>query len=261
MSSDDPERPEISDEELRLRIVYSLFGPVAMLAKRFMLPLKQLVSFFEMACYHELKRASLTLDESAERLDVSRRKVAQLSKQLKQNFFRPEYEHGLPRRIEYMLWAGPMTEGRIKQALDEHDDETVDEALDTLAEQDRVEVDDSSHTTRYAVPDSSFRLYEDDWMARIDGLNNLLSNLADTVVGRFFEEDDRSFARTLNFRLREEDVERLREMYEEDIFQTLAELEKRTEREDVDDEEVVDMSLSTLWAPRGLADEDDDDSN
>lgn len=258
--SDEPGQnlPEISDEELRLRIVYSLFGPVAKLARRFVLPLKKLSSFFEVACYHELKRASHTLQQSAERLGISRRKVAQLSKRLKQNFFRPEHDHELPRRIEYMLWAGSMTEGRIHQALPEHDKEEVDEALDTLLRQERLEVLQREPTCKYAVPDSEFRLYEKNWMARIDGLNNLLSNLTDAVVGRFFEGDDRSFARTLNFRIREQDIEKLRELYEEEIYQTLVELEEKVEEADSD--EVVEMSLSALWAPTELADTEEDDN-
>lgn len=258
--SDEPGQnlPEISDEELRLRIVYSLFGPVAKLARRFVLPLKELSSFFEVACYHELKRASHTLQESADRLGISRRKVAQLSKRLKQNFFRPEYGHGLPRRIEYMLWAGSMTEGRIHQALPEHDEEEVDEALETLLRQERIEILKREPTYEFAVRHSEFRLYENNWMARIDGLNNLLSNLTDAVVGRFFEDDDRSFARTLNFRIQEDDIEKLRVMYEEDIYQTLVELEEKVE--DADSDEVVEMSLSALWAPTELADIDGEET-
>lgn len=246
--TDKDDLPEISEVELRMRVVYSLLAPAAKLARRTSIPLKELTSLLEMACFHQLRKVSMTLREAADKLGVSRRKVADLSKQLKQNFFRPEHAHGLPRRIEYMLWAGPMTEGRIRQSISEYDDAAVEEALETLVEQDRVVVDEDGYATEYAVPDSEFRLYSNNWMARIDGLNNLMTNLYDAVVGRFFESDDRSFARTLNFRMREQDLDELRELYEEEIFETLAELEERVEETD-ENQEVIDMSLSTLWAP------------
>ena len=247
----DNELPEVSDDELRMRVIYSILGPAAKLARRFMVSLKELTSLFEMACYHELKRASLTLDESAEKLGISRRKVAQLSKRLKTNFFQPEQRHGLPRRIEYMLWAGAMTQGRIRQALPEHDAAAVDEALDELVRQERVNLVQEEPTRKYAVPEAEFRLYQRDWMARIDGLNNLLANLTDAVVGRFFDGDERSFARTLNFRIRREDVEQLEEMYEQEIWDRLVRLEKKAE--EADDDEVLEMSLSAIWAPSELA--------
>lgn len=240
--------PEIDRDELHRRIVYSLFRPVSRLASVFGLSLKELTSLLEIACYHQLKRASLTLEEAADALGVSRRKVAQLSKKLKKNFFDPEREHGLPRRIEYMLWAGEMTEGRIRQAIPDEDDEAITEALDQLVRQERVVVEDEGYTKTYSVPDSEFRLYENNWLARIDGLNNLLRNLTDAVIGRFFENDASAFARTLNFRMRRSDIDQLRELYESEIYPTLRDLE---ETADGDPEaEVVDMSLSALWAPQ-----------
>ncbi|MFB6350568.1 MAG: hypothetical protein ABEN55_09855, partial [Bradymonadaceae bacterium] len=164
--------------------------------------------------------------------------------------------HGLPRRIEYMLWAGEMTEGRIRQALSDRSEAEVDAALEKLVSQQRVVVNEDSYTKTYAVPEQEFRLYANNWVARIDGLNNLLSNLTDAVVGRFFEDDDWSFARTLNFRIREADIPELHEMYEEQIFETLARLEQKTT--EAEDSEVVDMSLSTLWAPTGLSESNEE---
>ncbi|MFB6350569.1 MAG: hypothetical protein ABEN55_09860, partial [Bradymonadaceae bacterium] len=88
--TDRDELPEIGREELVRRVIYSLFGPAARVATEAGLPLKEVTSFLEMACYHHLKSASMTLREAADVLDISRRKVAQLSKRLKQNFFDPE---------------------------------------------------------------------------------------------------------------------------------------------------------------------------
>ena len=148
-----------------------------------------------------------------------------------------------------------MTEGRICQSVDDASDREVEEALDQLVAEERLERVDEGHTVRYRVPDTEFRLYETNWMACIDGLNNLVGNLTDAVVGRFFDGDDRSFARALNFRIKESDLEQLHAMYEEEIFETLKALEEEVDDPEADD--VVDMSLSTLWAPTDLSEDGD----
>src|SRR5690606_23380815 len=108
------------------RVIYSLLRPAARLARRFDVGLLEMKEWIELVYYHELKEEGLTLEQAASVAQVSRRKVAQLSKRLKLNFFTPEQKAALPRRIEFMLWAGPMTEGRIRQALSEVDAAEVD---------------------------------------------------------------------------------------------------------------------------------------
>ena len=237
--------PEISTEELRARVLYSLVKAAGRLAHVFGMTLKDVRSWLEIAYFHELDEAGFTQREAAELFDVSPRKVAELARRLKENFFRPEQEGGLPRRIEYMLWAGSMSEGRIRQSLGDVDDAEIERALDQLVDEERV-VRREGRTTRYEVPSDEFRLYKDDWIARIDGLNNHLSNIVDGIFARFFEDDDRAFARTVNFRCKPEHVEELRELYEEEIFPTLARMEKEVDR---DDEEALEMGLSLNWAP------------
>ena len=238
--------PEISEEELQERVLYSVLRAAAVLARLFRFPLKKVVSWLEVAYYHELRDHGFTQKDAAEFFGVSTRKVVQLAGRLKRNFFRPEQESELPRRIEFMLWAGPLSEGRIKQGLRDVPDEEIDEALDQLVTRERVHRSDG-RTTYYEVPSSEFRLFEDDWIARIDGLNNHLENVIDGVFARFFRDDERALARTLNFRMKREDVEKLEELYEDVVFPTLAELEKQSE--DADEDETLEMSLSMNWAP------------
>lgn len=251
--------PEITNEERQRRVLYSLLRPAVRLARIFSIPLREMVRWFELAYFHELRQVDFTQREAAGLFDVSRRKVAQLAKRLKQNFFKPEREEGLPRRIEFMLWAGPESEGRIHQNLSAYSADEVEEALELLVEQERL-VKEEGRTTHYRVPKHEFRLYRDDWLAKIDGLNDHLESVADSVFGRFFEEDDRAFARTLTFRIRDEDLDELRELYESVVFPTLAELDAaaRDESDDID-EESTEMRLSMNWAPHQLTERYGDD--
>lgn len=236
--------PEITKEELKERVLYSLFGPVAKMARTFRVPLGDLKNLLEMAHFHELKNEALTLNESASVLGVSRRKAAQLSKALKENFFRPEREHGLTRRIEYMLWAGAMTQGRIIQTLSDYEEADIQDALGRLVEQERVHRIEG-RTVTYEVPRGEFRLYQDNWLARIDGLNNLLGNVVNAVMGRFFFDEKDAFARTLNLRIRPQDLPRLKQLYEEVIWETLKEFDENAKGAP----EAQSIDLSILWAP------------
>lgn len=236
-------RPAISETELQRRVIYSLLRPAVRLGRRFGIGLKEMKEWVELVYYHELKDENLTLQEAADVAQVSRRKVAQLAKRLKQNFFSPEQQAGLARRIEFMLWAGPMTEGRIRQAFRDAPEEELDVALEKLVEEERVEVS-GERTRTFSVPRKEFRLYANNWISRVDGLNNQLGTLVHTVVGRFFEDDDRAFQRTLDFRVRPSDLPVLRKLYEATIFPRLAELDEAAQEEDS-----VPIGLSIGWAP------------
>jgi hypothetical protein len=56
--------------------------------------------------------------------------------------------------------------------------------------------------------------------------------------------------------MRRQDLDELEELYEEEIFQRLSRLEERTAS--ADEEEIINMSLSALWAPDGLAEPDEE---
>lgn len=249
------ELPEITDDELEQRVLYSLLGAVAKFARVCAFPLKSVVGWLEVAYYHELSRQGLSQSQAADFFGVSTRKVSQLAARLKQNFLRPETEIGLPRKIEYMLWAEPLSEGRIRQSLRDYSDEEIEAALEKLVGQERVNRREG-RTVYYEVSDSEFRLYQDNWLSRVDGLNNHLTNVVEGVYARFFEDEPNAFARTLNFRIKKDRVEELEALYQDVIFPRLSELDAEAQAAQ-DDEETIEMGLSINWTPESV-DEDDD---
>ncbi len=237
--------PEPDLLELQRRVVYALFLPAVRLAFSFGLPIRELVEWLEMAYFHETRRRGLVMREASERLGVSVRKVAMLASQLKQNFAQPDREVELPRRIEFLLWAEPLSEARIKQLLSDHAADEIREALDQLVAEGRA-TEQPGRVTKYAVVKSEFRLVNQrGWLSRIDGLNNLLGSVTNAVYGRFFHAEPRAFARTLSLRVRPADRPRLQQLYEEAIWETL----RRLDAEAKDDPEAQQVDVSIVWAP------------
>ena len=240
------DRQELGEfaEELKLRVVYTMLLPSVRLAKAFKLSMKDVGDFAQMAYYHELKRQGLKMREASSLLDVSMRKVALLSKRLKRNFITAEREHGLPRRVEFMLWANPLSPARLEQAMPDVSPQDIAEALQTLESQGRVRQIEG-RTTTYEVVRTEFRLVQDSWLARIDGLENLLGSVTAAVYARFFDGDESAFARTVSLRVRREDLPRLRKLYEEKIWAELVALDEAAKG----DPEAESMDVSIVWAP------------
>lgn len=238
-------RDEISEAELRNRVIYALMLPAVRVANHFEIPLKEMKRWVETAYYDEVHSDEMTVREAADRLDVSTSKISLLSRQLKENFLRPELEDRIERRIEFMLWAEPLSLARIQQVLTDVSDADVEQAVETLLEDDRVRVDDSGRTTTYRLNIEASRRTWDSWLTRIDGLENALSNLADAVFGRFFRDEDRALARTLTFRIPRDAHEELRKFYEERLFPFVEDLDERADADD----DPLPMSLSMVWAP------------
>lgn len=237
-----------SDEvrhQTQTRVIYSLLMPAVRLGLLFGFPLKEMGDLLQMAFYHEAKQQGLKMREISDRLGVSMRKVAQLSKRLKRNFLQPESDYGLPRRIEFMLWAEPLSELRIGQALPAADPDAIEAALEQLLEQGRI-TRVEGRTVTYAVVRSEARLVERGWLARIDGLNNVMGTVTNTVYARLFDNDPASFARTLSLRVRAQDVPQLQALYHEVIYPSLRTLEEQTQGDDGD---VQQMDVSLLWSP------------
>ena len=239
-----------AETELSLRVLYSALLPAVRLALAVGVPLKDLLGWAEVAYFHEARRRGFRMREIAERFDISMRKAAQLSKRLKRHFLRPELEHELPRRVEFVLWAGPLSEPRIAQAVPAEDPADVRAALDRLLAEGRV-VELEGRTARYAVVRSESRLVRGAMLARIDGLNNLLGSVAHAVYGRFFAAEERAFARTVSLRVRPQDYARLERLYRETIWETLKAMDDAASG--APDAEVVDVSI--LWAPGDLLEE------
>ena len=253
--------------ELERRVIYSMMIPGTRLARAFGVPLKEVGEWVELGYLKELLDGGFKLKDAAELLKVSVRKVSMLSSRLRENFFLPELEHELPARIEFMLWAEPLSKKRIKQYLSAIKEEAIDDAIDLLVEQGRIhEID--GRTTTYEVVTSEQRLVRDDLMARIDALNTLLGNVTDAVFGRFFQKDEKAFARSLQFRVRAEDLPRLKALYEEHVWRELSALDEDAR----DDPNAIPMGATLCWAPmdltietieaaRARAEEEEEDAN
>lgn len=233
------------EHEYTRRVLYSLLMPAARLAGDEGLNLKELSHWIETAYFHDLKGRGLKMREMSELLDVSMRKVAMLSKQLKLNFLRPEREVSLPRQIEFALWSEALSKARLAQTFPGSSQEEIDEAIELLIEEGRV-VELEGRTTRYDIASATRRIVGRDWMGRIDGLNNLMNNVADAVFGRFFRGEERAFARTLQLRVRPEDLPELRALYEDEVWERLRELDERARG----DQHAIPMGVSILWAPQ-----------
>lgn len=247
---DEAREAEIEPTELQWRVIYSLFLPSVRMASLFGLSLREMKDWLGVAYLHELKRRDLNQTQSARLIDVSRRTIIDLTRKLRDNFFAPERHEGLSRRILFMLWAEEMSHGRLKQALHtaigELSDDDLDEALDELTDQGVVTAKERQGAMYYTLEKGSFRLYRDNWIARIDALNNQLEHLADTVLARFFDRDEQSFVRTVTLTMRTEDVEKLEQLYRDVIFPALVEFDAAA----ADSEDVQNMELNISWAPK-----------
>lgn len=233
--------------ELERRVIYSLLIPGVRLSRFFGVPLREAGEWIELAYLKELLNGGVKLKDAAQLLDVSVRKVSMLAARLRENFFTPEHEHELPARIEFMLWAAPLSMKRIKQYLSPLEDELIEEAIALLETQGRIRLSEG-RTPTYEVVQGAQRLVRDDLMARIDALNTLLANVTDAVFGRFFRQDEKAFARSLQFRVRPEHLPRLKQLYEEAVWKALSELDEAAR----DDPHAIPMGATLCWAPLDL---------
>lgn len=225
--------------------MFALLAPAVRLAFTFGIPLRELCDWLRLAYFQETRRRGQRMREAARTLDVSMRTVAMLSSELKQNFLDAQQQVGLPRRVEFMLWAAPLSAARLRQVLRGIEPGAVDRALETLLEQGRIR-EVPGRTTRYEVVRSEFRLVDEKgWLARIDGLENFMGTVANAVYGRFFRNEPRAFARTLSFHVRADSAERMRELYENTIWEALRAMD--AEAKGKPDSTMLDLSI--LWAP------------
>ena len=240
----DTEEPELGEFDRSL--FYALCTPLVRLAVRRGLPLRALRDLVGMAYFHETRRQHMTNPVAAERLGVSLRTITHLSRRLK-DFLTVENAHGLPRKIEYLLWAEPISAARIKQTVRAEPSE-IEDALQRLRQEERIRLRDDG---RYEVTRRQFGLVNDhDLGARIDGLRHQLEVVADSVEHRFFGgEHTPAFARTYAFRLRRRDAGLIREWYE--LLRKYVDLMEDLAR---GAEDQVEMALTIAWAPHQMVD-------
>jgi len=220
-----PDGQPVSRLEFETRVLYSLLLPAVRFAHKCRIPLDRVTEMATLAYLGDVRRTGVTLKESASILGKSLRTVTTISKRLREDFFAPEEEHGLPRKIEFHLAVGPQTLERLLDALgpavvsgDTLDNAQLEAALASLLEEGRIK---RRHETDgrivYEVASSYSNLVRRNLNRRIDGLNHLFEAVLDTVLARFFDEDEQAFARALTFAAPAEGVGKVRQ----DIYNQL----------------------------------------
>lgn len=242
-----PELDRAESEALALnlqhrRIIFAMVRPVAMVAAHVGFPMKELTNFVRLGYFRQLRERGASLEDIAQIMEVSPRTARRLNHELRSDFFLPEIEHTLARRIEFMLWNEPLSRARITQLLQDVEEDEVDAALERLIEEERVEAIEG-RSTRYRVTSLVSRLVDDGFARRVGALNSLLQNVAETVTSRLLDSSEDAFARTISFRVRHEDLSALRHYYN-GLLERLVELESKVDA----NERSVPVRLSYIWA-------------
>ena len=194
--------------ELESRVLYSLLLPAVRLARRCHVSLDRVTEMVTLAYVGDLRSTGLTLKESATALGKSIRTVTGITRRLREDFFAPEREHGLPRRVEYLLFSQPLTADELLKALNQGpvvghqvvSSEALHGALQILVDEGRARQEArAGGEAVYEVTQRYANLVRAGLSRRVDALNHLGEALADTVMSRFFDENEVAFARTLTF--------------------------------------------------------------
>ncbi len=236
------QRKDIQKQEFIERLLYSLCAPVVRLGRSANFSLKDMERLLRIAYFRSVKSEGLSNKEVAEVMGVSPATVARLASETRENFLRPEREHGLPVRIEFMLWAGPMSRAKLGQVLSDEDEQTLDTVLVEMVAQERIVLEND----RYELVKPADRLVRPDWVSRIGALNIVLENLSEVVTQRFISkgDSDLGFARTLIFTIAREDQDKLRTLYELVLWPALVALDQKAK----DKEDVANAKMTLFWA-------------
>jgi hypothetical protein len=216
---------DIDNRELERRLVQSLARPVGRFAAAFGMPMAEVLDLVQASMLQVMRERGFTLAEVGRRMDVSERHAKRLLKQLRESFLDTERVYDLPLRIEFALWAQPMSRTRLKQVLRD-DPAEVDEVVEALLASGRL-IADEARTPRLRPSVAVQRLVRDTWMMRIGALNSLLGNVGDAVYGRFLDKSPNAFARTLNFLVRPDDRPELDRFFEEQLVPFATALDER----------------------------------
>lgn len=238
---------DIDERELERRLVHAMARLVTRFAAAFEMPLAELVDLVQAAHLQTLRERGFTLGEIGRRMDVSERHAKRLLKQLRESFLDTERSYDLPVRIELMLWAQPMTAGRIKQLLRD-EPVAVEQAIARLVETGRV-TEGPGRTPLLHTTTAVQSLVRDTWLARIGALNSFVASLGDAVYGRFIEGSGAAFARTLSFLVRPEDGAELQRFFSEQLVPFMTALDSRAQEAAGAGQPGEAYRLSICWAP------------
>lgn len=227
LDSPDSDAPiDIDERELQRRLVHAMARLVARFAGAFEMPLAELVDLVQAAHLQILRERGLTLGDIGRRMDVSERHAKRLLKQLRESFLDTERSYDLPVRIEFMLWAQPMSTARLKQVLKD-EAAAIDSAVLRLVESGRVVIEPGGRSPTLRPASAVQSLVRDTWLARIGALNSFIGSLGDAVYGRFVDSSPKAFARTLNFLVREEDGPELQRFFNEQLVPFMTQLDAK----------------------------------
>lgn len=231
------------DEE-RDHVVFAAMRLAALLAWREQYPLHRIKQTAELAYLHHVLESGEKKSKLASALGVGATKFSELTGKLHARFAQTDRAHGLPRQLLSLLWAGPLTRAQINKSLTNHTREEIDDALDALIDEERVE-ELSGRTKKYTTTRAIQRLSVVPWIAKIDGLNTLIEHVNLAIVRRLQEADERAMVRNISFQVHPSQVHELREFYESTLLPFLAELDTKSS----DASDPVHMKFSILWAP------------
>lgn len=247
----------IPRDELRERVIFAVLGPMARLATDFRISLKRIKQLAELSYYKENRRRGHRMQEIQDVMGVGFSKVGTLSRQLKDHYGKPGSGLGIQRRLILLLWAVPLTEKHLLSAFPDVDHGLVLEQLQELIAE-GVLVEQPGRTPTYAVQEQLAGLVDDRWVARLEALSSLMTNVTQVIQQRFFaERAEPAFVRTLNFRARPEDLARLEAVYREVVLPLVQELDAEVTA----DEASVPVKLSLLWARDTDRDDVNEDDN
>ncbi len=235
--------------DLHERIAFAMTLPLARLAGRFRIPLRRVKQLSELAYYQEMRRRGLRMAQIQEVMSVGFSKVGTLSRQFKDYHAMSGAEVGLQRRILLLLWAAPLTQKHILGALPDEDPEQVLQVLTQMVQQAQL-ILVQGRTARYQVATQHNPLLKDQLLVRLSALQSLMTNVAQTVHARFLPNTESgeaipAFVRTLNFRMRPEDLPKLERFYREALFPLIEELDGAVSSEQ---EDTLPIKLSFLWS-------------
>ena len=218
--------------EYVLRILFTTFYPAVKLAAEFNYPLDTVKDMMTLALWREAKRKHSTINVISLIFGKSTRTVKALSARFNKGGFFETTETNLMRRIEDHLSQRSMTIDELAERLP-HSNEFDSTRLAVRALLGEGRIEELPRTpgapTRYRVVARMHNVYsEADWEARIDGLNEHLEVVTETIKQRFLgDTPDSAVARTFTFQARPEDWRAFREEMLEFVRQRTEVLEAR----------------------------------
>ncbi|MFT5433327.1 MAG: hypothetical protein ACI9OJ_004033 [Myxococcota bacterium] len=189
--------------------------------------------------------------EIALRMGVSFRKMAGIRAD-RNRALQLDDEVRLQRQIERAVWDNPKTLSEIENAFSSERLLAVRAAVKVLQEQERIGQALSAESTRKRGRFARWtgqrsRLADDTrWLAMVDSLRQLLATVSRTVTAQFLPPTPTPghVFRNLAFKIRAQDIEALRSLYEKQIFPAVEALEAQA----AGDPDALRVDLSVLWS-------------